>query len=288
MVTSQSFTTQEYEEFRHFLRDSCGITLGENKQYLITSRLGRLMHEHAIHSLGELVGLLRKQPRGALHNRIIDAMTTNETYWFRDVYPFEILKNHVLPDFAVRKFDRVRIWSTACSSGQEPFSISMMVHEYLEQNLGRLPDQFEIVATDISSPMLSIAKQGRYDDVALSRGLTPQRKQRFFSEVNGMWQVRDAIRRRVNFLELNLLNGYELLGKFDVIYCRNVLIYFCNEVKREILGKLARALRPGGYLVMGVSESPINYSDAFEIIRYEEGLVYRRRGTAKAARQGAG
>lgn len=288
MVTNQSFTAQEYEEFRRFLRDSCGITLGENKQYLITSRLGRLMHEYAIHSLGELVSLLRKQSKGDLHNRIIDAMTTNETYWFRDVYPFEILKKHVLPDFAARKVDRVRIWSTACSSGQEPYSISMAIQEYLEANLGRLPDKFEILATDISSPMLNAAKQGMYDDIALSRGLTPQRRQRFFSEVNGLWQVRDVIRQRVRFLELNLLNTYDLLGKFDVIYCRNVLIYFSNDMKREILGKLANAMRPGGYLIMGVSESPINYCDAFEIIRHEEGLVYRRLGAADAARTGAG
>ncbi len=288
MVTSQSFTAQEYEEFRRFLRDSCGITLGENKQYLITSRLGRLMHENAIQSLGELVSLLRKQPKGDLPNRIIDAMTTNETYWFRDVYPFDILKKHVLPDFSGRKFERVRIWSTACSSGQEPYSISMTIQEYLEVNPGKLPDKFEILATDISSPMLNAAKQGMYDDIALSRGLTPQRKQRFFTETGTSWQVKDAIRQRVRFLELNLLNAYDLLGKFDVIYCRNVLIYFSNDMKREILGKLANAMRPGGYLIMGVSESPINYSDAFEIIRHEEGLVYRRRGGADAARQGAG
>jgi len=288
MVTSQSFTSQEYEEFRRFLRDSCGITLGENKQYLITSRLGRLMHEYAIHSLGDLVSRLRKQPQSDLHNRIIDAMTTNETYWFRDNYPFEILKNHVFPDFASRKLDRVRIWSTACSSGQEPYSISMTIQEYLEQYPGKLPDKFEILATDISSHMLGMARQGVYDDIALSRGLTPQRKQRFFSEIDSLWQVKDAIRQRVKFTELNLLNTYDLLGKFDVIYCRNVLIYFSNEMKREILGKLANTMRPGGYLIMGVSESPINYSDAFEIIRHEEGLVYRRRGVADGGRQDAG
>ncbi len=193
----------------------------------------------------------------------------------------------MLADFAGRKFERVRIWSTACSSGQEPYSISMTIQEYLEANPGRLPDKFEILATDISSPMLAVAKQGIYDDISLSRGLTPQRKQRFFSEAGSSWQVKNAIRQRVRFLELNLLNAYDLLGKFDVIYCRNVLIYFSNDMKREILGKLANAMRPGGYLIMGVSESPINYSDAFEILRHEEGLVYRRRGAPDAARQGA-
>jgi chemotaxis protein methyltransferase CheR len=275
MVINQSFTAQEYEEFRRYLHDSCGITLGENKQYLITSRLGRLMHEHAIHSLGELIALLRKDPHGDLPNRIIDAMTTNETYWFRDSYPFDILKSHILPDFAGRKLDRVRIWSAACSSGQEPYSISMTVQEYVESNPGKLPDRFEILATDISSPMLNVAKQAIYDDVALSRGLTPQRKQRYFDETDTLWQVKDAIRQRVRFVELNLISSYDKLGKFDVIYCRNVLIYFSNDMKREILSKLANTMRRGGYLIMGVSESPINYSDAFDIIRYEEGLVYR-------------
>lgn len=275
MMTTQSFSSQEYEEFRRFLKDSCGITLGDNKQYLVTSRLGRMMQELSIASLGELVARLKRDPKGTLHNRIIDAMTTNETYWFRDGYPYEILKNRILPEIAGRNQDRARIWSTACSSGQEPYSISMIVDEYRESQPGKLPGGIEVVATDISTPMLTAARKAVYDDIALSRGLAPARRQRFFVETDAQWQVKDTVRQRVKFYELNLLDSYGSLGRFDVIYCRNVLIYFSYEVKRDILNRMAKAMRPGGYLIMGVSESPLNYSSAFSIARYEEGLVYR-------------
>ncbi len=275
MMTTQSFSSQEYEEFRRFLQDSCGITLGDNKQYLVTSRLGRMMQEMGVASLGELVSRLKKDSRGALHNRIIDAMTTNETYWFRDGYPYEILKNRILPEISERRRDRLRIWSTACSSGQEPYSISMIVEEYQDGQAGRLSGGVEIVATDISTPMLNLARKGVYDEIALSRGLAAARKQKYFVEADAQWQVKEAIRQRVKFYELNLLDNYSSLGRFDVIYCRNVLIYFSHEVKRDILAKMAKAMRPGGYLIMGVSESPLNYSSAFSIVRYEEGLVYR-------------
>lgn len=275
MMTTQSFSSQEYEEFRRFLKDSCGITLGDNKQYLVTSRLGRMMQEMGIASLGELVSRLKKDSKGALHNRIIDAMTTNETYWFRDGYPYEILKNRILPEISERRRDRLRIWSTACSSGQEPYSISMIIEEYQDGQAGRQSGGVEIVATDISTPMLNLARKGAYDEIALSRGLAAARKHKYFVEAGAQWQVKEAIRQRVKFYELNLLDNYSSLGRFDVIYCRNVLIYFSHEVKRDILAKMAKAMRPGGYLIMGVSESPLNYSSAFSIVRYEEGLVYR-------------
>lgn len=274
-MTIQSFSSQEYEEFQRFLKDSCGITLGDNKQYLVTSRLGRMMQELEIASLGDLVARLKRDPKGTLHNRIIDAMTTNETYWFRDGYPYEILKNRILPEIAGRTQGRARIWSTACSSGQEPYSISMIVEEYSEGGPESLPGGVEVVATDISGPMLNAARKGFYDDIALSRGLEPARRQKFFIETDAQWQIKDTVRQRVRFYEFNLLDGYGSLGRFDVIYCRNVLIYFSYDVKRDILNRMAKAMRPGGYLIMGVSESPLNYSSAFSVVRYEEGLVYR-------------
>lgn len=276
MAANFSFTTQEFEEFRRYLKDRCGITLGDNKQYLVASRLGRLMQDMAVGSLGELVNRLQRDARSDLHARVIDAMTTNETYWFRDVHPFEILKKYLLPAMAAARPDRLRIWSTACSSGQEPYSISMAVQEFKESQPGKLPEAVEILATDISGPVLTAAREGLYDEITLARGLTVQRRQKFFDDKGAAgWQVKDIIRQRVRFMEMNLLHGYDLLGKFDLIYCRNVLIYFSNDMKREILAKMAKTMRPGAFLVMGVSESPVNYSDAFEIVRFDEGLVYR-------------
>ncbi len=249
--------------------------LGENKQYLVASRLNRLLRELEIESVGELVQGLGKQPRSGLRERIIDAMTTNETFWFRDNHPYALLKNLILPGLAKQRPAQVRIWSAACSSGQEPYSISMVVQEYLQSRPGSLSNNVQIIGTDISPSMLESAKSGKYDALALSRGLSPERKQRFFVPQGSLWQVKDEIRNRVRFAELNLMNNYASLGKFDIVFCRNVLIYFSSQLKRDILRRIAQAMVPGGYLFLGSTETIASYSDAFDTVRHEGGIVYR-------------
>lgn len=249
--------------------------LGDNKHYLVVSRLGRLMAEEGVATLGELVVHLKDGRNRQLRERIVEAMTTNETFWFRDTFPFDILKEQILPDFAERRVRSPRIWSAACSSGQEPYSISMTVQEYLATRPGSLSD-VQILATDISPAILQEAKDGNYDTLALARGLSPERKQKYFvQQRDNRWQARPEIRNRVRFTQANLLQSYSLLGRFDVIFCRNVLIYFSSESKADILARMARALNPGGYLFLGSSESITQYSDEFELVRCPRGSVYR-------------
>lgn len=273
---SNTISADEYEAFRRFLQDACGIMLGDNKQYLVTSRLNRLMREFDIGSFGELMQRLKREPHSQLRERIVDAMTTNETLWFRDSYPFEVLRNAVLPEVSEKRQSQLKIWSAACSSGQETYSISMTIQEYLASRPGSLPGNIQILGTDISPTMLRIAKRAVYDRMAVERGLAEDRKKRFFTQhTDGEWEVRPEIRSRVSFRELNLMANFSTLGRFDIVFCRNVLIYFSTDLKRDILARIARVMAPRGYLFLGGSESPSSYSDAFEMVRTPHGVFYR-------------
>lgn len=274
-MASDAITIEDYKAFRIFLEDASGIVLGDNKQYLVTSRLTRLMTEHEIPSFSGLMGRMKSDSR--LRQRIMDAMTTNETSWFRDIYPFEILKEKLLPEISKKQPRQIRIWSAACSTGQEPYSLSMMVQEYLSSKPGSLPvNAVQIIGTDISPRVLETAKSGIYEGVAVSRGLSAERQSRFFRETgDGGWEVGHDIKQRVSFRELNLMQSYTVMGRFDIIYCRNVLIYFSTELKRDILSRMAKCLNPGGFLVLGGSESISNYSDEFELIRWRNGVIYQ-------------
>lgn len=274
-MTRAALSDQDYETFRTFLEDACGIVLGENKHYLVISRLSRLMADEGVATLSELVTHLQDSRKRQLRERVVEAMTTNETFWFRDTFPFDILRDVIFPDLAERRVRNPRIWSAACSSGQEPYSISMTVQEYLASRPGSFSD-LQIVATDISPTILEEAKRASYDTPALARGLSLERKQKHFTQQRpGYWQARPEIRNRVRFSQANLLQSYSLLGRFDVIFCRNVLIYFSSASKADILGRMARALNPGGYLFLGSSESITQYSDEFEMLRCPRGSVYR-------------
>jgi chemotaxis protein methyltransferase CheR len=279
---------EDYDRFRAFLEEACGITLGDNKQYLISSRLNPLLAEYQIPSLGALIERLEKDRRSGLYERIVDAMTTNETLWFRDAFPFELLKQVILPEQAKARVPGMRIWSAACSSGQEPYSISMIVEEFQRANPGALANNVQIIATDLSSSMLEQARTGSYDAAAMARGLSEERKRLFFSERHGRWELREDLRRRVTFSEHNLQLGFEPLGKFQVIFCRNVLIYFSADLKRSILTRFAAVLHPGGYLFLGSAEAITGYSDDFEMLRLPQGIVYRLKRAATVARPATG
>ena len=278
-MTRAAPSIQDYQAFRALLEEACGIVLGDNKHYLVASRLGRLMTEEGVANLGELVERLKAGHNRQLRERIIEAMTTMASaimvVWLRDIFPFDILKEQIFPDLAERKIRTPRIWSAACSSGQEPYSISMIFQEYLATRPGGLND-VQILATDISPAVLNEARAATYDSHALARGLSPERRQRYFLPLrDGRWQVRPEIRDRVRFSQANLLQPYSLLGRFDVIFCRNVLIYFSSASKTDILARMARSLNPGGYLFLGSSEAITQYSDEFELVRCPRGSVYR-------------
>lgn len=267
----------DFEQFRVFLEKACGILLGSNKQYLVSSRLNKLMEQQGIKTLGELVQKMQAQPRGGLREQVVDAMTTNETLWFRDTYPFEVMKNRVLPELLkANPNQRLRIWSAACSSGQEPYSLSMTIDEFEKTNLGQLKAGVQIVATDLSGSMLTACKSGEYDSLAMGRGLSQERLQRYFDPKGpGRWAVKAPIKSRVEFRAINLLESYAALGKFDVVFCRNVLIYFSAEVKKDILTRIHATLKPGGYLFLGASEALNGLPDLYQMVQCSPGIIYK-------------
>lgn len=269
-----------YQAFSAFLRSACGIDLGANKQYLVATRIRRILLEQKLSTLRELTLLIQQDSQRALRQKVIDAMTTNETFWFRDTYPFEYLARVLLPDLVKRKGrERIRIWSAACSSGQEPYSISMVVEEYQRSGLGARACDVEILATDLSSSVLDTAMRGTYDRQSLMRGLSDERCREFFQqEDQDTWRVRDSVRSRVRFRPLNLQESFFLLGKFDIVFCRNVLIYFSNELKLEILRKLHASLYPGGVLFLGASENISGLNNLFDMISCNPGLAYKAKG----------
>lgn len=275
----ETLAQAEFDHFRQFLQGACGISLGENKQYLVVNRVRRLLGEHGLSSFSELVKVLKSNSNRRLRDQVIDVMTTNETFWFRDTYPFEYLKTQLLPDLmlpAKRMFGPVRIWSAACSSGQEPYSLNMVVDEYRRSAMGALTRPVQIVATDLSSIVLEQARLGVYDRLSVARGLSQERRDRYFDPLdNGCWKIKPILRENVEFRAINLLDSFAPLGRFDVVFCRNVLIYFDAELKKRILEKIHACLKPGGMMFLGSSEGVAGAAHLFEMIRCEPGIVYR-------------
>jgi chemotaxis protein methyltransferase CheR len=275
----KSATTQnllapgDYQALQKFLEEASGIVLGDNKEYLVSSRLGRILREHGLATIGELLSKISGGRNTRMRREIIDAMTTNETFWFRDRSHFEIFTQEILASAT----GPVRVWSAACSSGQEPYNISMAVEDYLLANRLRPVPNVEILGTDLSSKMLEEARTGRYCGISASRGVSIEEKKRYFDADGDCLEVKPGIRRRVTFRDFNLTQGYEALGRFDVVFCRNVLIYFSSEQKQDIIRRIARALKPGGYLFLGSTESILAHNDLLEMVHSHGGIGYRLR-----------
>jgi chemotaxis protein methyltransferase CheR len=271
-------------EFRHiqkYIESQCGISLGENKAYLIETRLPKLLQDNGICSFDELCTMINSNRIPAkISEKIVDAITTNETLWFRDKTPWIILENVLMPglidDLRCGKKNRIRIWSAGCSTGQEPYSIAMVIENYLEQH--GIQDvslrDFEITATDISYLALADAEAGCYDNISISRGLPDLNRMRYFKYEKEQWRIDQKIRNAVHFSWFNLQNRFSSLGKFDVIFCRYVLIYFSNSLKNSIHEEMARCLQQKGNLFLGSSELYPEYDNYFEMKNYRDGIYY--------------
>ncbi len=261
-------THEAFQAFKEFLYLHTGITLADDKRYLVQSRLNHLLLETGMSTFSELVDkLIQDALPSQVRTRLIDAMTTNETFWFRDAQQFELLQKQLLPTLS-RRLRPARIWSAACSTGQEPYSISMCVHEAIRFNPS-LKIEVQILATDLASSVLETARRAIYSDLAMSRGLPEDFKQRYFLPHPDGWQLKPEITRLVRFQQLNLLNSFATLGKFDLIFCRNVLIYFAPERRREILERMTAALNPKGYLFLSSTESlPSGLDGLFPVLAF--------------------
>ncbi|WJG10548.1 protein-glutamate O-methyltransferase CheR [Aliiglaciecola sp. LCG003] len=276
-MNTNELSHQDFVQFAQFLERQCGIVLSESKAYLVKSRLMPLVRQENQQDLSAMLKAVVTGRNSLLREKVIDAMTTNETLWFRDKYPFEILSKDLFQNLTSLN-RKVRIWSAACSSGQEPYSIAMLVQEYKRQNPRAFPAGVEIVATDISADMLQKARLAQYDGLSLGRGLPDDLKQRYFTSLdNGSMQLARGVSSLVNFQELNLLGSFANLGRFDIVFCRNVLIYFSQQNKRKILQQIAASLQDNGILFLGASESISEVTDQFSMIRNNPGLYYQKK-----------
>jgi len=257
-------TPGEFEFLAGFLRRRSGISLTSDKTYLFQTRLVPVLSAHRLSSISDVIRALNASTSGPLHDDVVDAMTTNETLFFRDRTPFDLLKSHLLPKLvaARAKTGVIRIWSAAASTGQEAYSLAMLCTE-LRPMLGGM--RIEIVGTDLCQSALARAEQGRYNQFEVQRGLPISLLAKYFTKEGDDWVLAPSIRAMVQFRRFNLLDPLRPLGRFDVVFCRNVLIYFDLETKRTILGKIAEAMADDGTLFLGAAETVLGITDRFAI-----------------------
>jgi chemotaxis protein methyltransferase CheR len=270
-----TFTEAEFTYISHVVRTRSAIVLEPGKEYLVEARLAPLVRELGLESIGALVAKLRQPAAGPLAERVTEAMTTNETSFFRDVAPFQALRTGIIPALVkARERDRrLRIWCAASSSGQEPYSIAMTIADAFP-DLG--PWDVQIMATDLSSAMVERGRAGLYKALEVNRGLPAPMLVKYFTKVGIDYRLKPEIRSMVEFSELNLIGAWPALPTFDIVFLRNVLIYFDVETKRTIIGRVKRLLAPDGFFFLGAAETTTNIDDGFERVPVERAGCYRR------------
>jgi len=257
------------------VRERAAIVLGEKKAYLVESRMNTLCRAEAIANVHDLVAQMKRDPGGPLDDQVVEAMTTNETSFFRDRHPFDVLRQELLPSvLESRNAAGVRIWSAACSTGQEPYSIAMLLREHFPSHA----DASEILGTDLSTEVLERARSAEFRQIEVNRGLPVSLLLEHFDQVGSNWQLKEPIRRMVDFRTMNLIEKWPDIGTFDVVFLRNVMIYFDASVKKQILGGLKRVMRPGGYLFLGAAETTVNLDEDFVRHPTPKSSCYQLRG----------
>jgi chemotaxis protein methyltransferase CheR len=264
-------TSDEFDFLCKLLKERSGLVLTRDKAYLLESRLLPVARKADLKSVDDLVAAVRMRPNSDIARDVIEAMTTNESFFFRDIKPFDQFKNFVLPELMKARAGRrsIRIWSAACSSGQEPYTLAMMLAEQQAKLAGWTID---ILATDLSTEILDKAQAGLYSQFEVQRGLPIQFLMKYFKQQGERWQIDAGIRSRVRYRVFNLLDDPSSLGGFDVIYCRNVLIYFDQPTKTTVLDRLSRILASDGYLFLGGAETVLGISDKFQANAENRGI----------------
>ena len=267
---------EEHKTLAAYIYSICAVSLDQSKAYLMEGRLGKLLEETGCGSFSRLVERAKSEPGRALERRIVDAITTNETLFFRDTAPFDLLRHKIAPELIDRRVRtgaaRIRIWSAACSTGQEIYSIAILLKELLGD-----PDRYgvRLLGTDISDEAVARASRGLYNATEIERGLPEALRARYFMHTGEGWQIHDEIRAMASFKHQNLMGDLTPLGKFDVIFCRNVAIYFSETDKISLFRRIERALEPNGYLVIGAMESLNGICPQFESKRHLRSVFYQ-------------
>ena len=268
--------SQDFEFVAQLLRKRAGIVLTGDKMYLLESRLAPLARKEGLPSIDDLIHVVRSRREERLIGQVVDVMTTSETYFFRDKTPFEHLREAIFPLLGnARRGNRIRVWCAGCSTGQEPYSIAMMLTQGVP---------VEIVATDISDRCLERARQGLFTQFEVQRGLPIQMLMQHFTQQDDHWRISERLRQQVTFKKQNLIDATTYsLGKFDVVLCRNVLTFFDGPTKGEVLDRMAQQLNSGGFLILGAAESVIGLSTSFEATQDRRGLYKLTARNVKAA-----
>jgi chemotaxis protein methyltransferase CheR len=278
-----AISSQEFMMLRRYIEEESGIYLGDDKSYLVENRLSNLAREYGCSTFGQLYCKIAggEAPR-SLKDEILDAISTNETQWFRDAHPFRVLEHCIMPrlirEVAAGRRKRIAVWSAACSTGQEPYSIAMTALNSFarEGRAGEAALTVRITASDVSRRSLGVAEEGVYSESAMKRGMSPMYLYRHFRKEGSGWRISRDIREMVSFERYNLkAPPPRTFGSFDVVFLRNVIIYFSDKFKRELFGKVAGLMSPGGYLFLGTSETVNGYTDAFETLEERGNIFYR-------------
>jgi chemotaxis protein methyltransferase CheR len=265
---------QDFEYVSGLAHSQAAIVLEPGKEYLVENRLGALAKKEGFASIDELVGRMRSEPKiNGLHHRAIDALTTNETLFFRDHHPFDALRRFVLPNVIAQRAGvrHLSIWSAACSTGQEPYSLAMLLREYFPELGGW---SVSILGTDLSPSVLEKARRAEYSQFEVNRGLPANYLVKYFAQRGDHWRVRDEIRGMVEFRPMNLIEPWPVLLPFDVICLRNVMIYFDVETKKTILKRIRNCLLPHGCLVLGTAETTTNLDLGYQPVTHGKAVVY--------------
>lgn len=268
-----SLAAADFKLVKTLVYGQSGIVL-DDKEYLVESRLSTLAQRNGFGDLGRLLARLREANATPLESKVVEALTTNETQFFRDVHPFDALEKTLIPELLQRHASdkHFRIWSAACSTGQEPYSIAMLLREHIPQiDTWKI----DIVGTDLSLAVLEQARKGIYSEIEVSRGLPSGRLAKYFESTSEGWRIVPQIRQMVKFEQLNLMARWPWQRPFDIVLLRNVMIYFDNQLRKSILVKMADQLVPGGYLFMGAGETPVALSNRFEVVAVGRTAVYR-------------
>jgi len=264
----------DFEYLKTMLKEQSAIVLETGKEYLVESRLNPLAKSEGFVSLDALMAQMRAKPLGALHHKVVDAMTTNETFFFRDIHPFEVLKKNVLPELIQKRANEktLNIWCAAASSGQEPYTIAMVIREYFPM-LNSWNIRF--LASDISDTMLQRCREGVYTQADVNRGLPAALLIKYFEKKEAHWKLKPEMIKMIEFKKINLMNPFPLMPPMDLVFMRNVLIYFDVETKKSILGRVRNILKKDGYFFLGGAETTLNLDENFERLAFDRASCYR-------------
>jgi len=267
-------TDQDFDFIRKLLQECSAIVLEDGKQYLVESRLAPVVGQLQLNTIADLVARLRCQPSNGLQTQVVEAMVTTETSFFRDHQPFESLRKAVIPELIRRRGGerRLNVWCAASSSGQEPYSLALLLREHFPE----LAEwNVSLLATDLSRDVLARAREGRYNQIEVNRGLPASLLVKYFEQHGNSWQLKADVRAAVRFEELNLARPWPRLPRMDLVLIRNVMIYFDVPTKKTILNSLARLLRPDGYLLLGGAETTFNLDDSYIRVEHLRGGFYQ-------------